>query len=223
MKLSELRLDTVYADREGRPLIVLSLDKFLKPKAHYGYGTRRIRAAGQLDKSFGVVTLRHAYASRPIDIPDLQKVARELTSIPETEQMLGEYDVSVEVLRNIVEPWEDHLVREHAEATRRRAAAEQAKQEHQARAEQVARIIDLLPEGVNPLGLSAHSKYAQLRLNDLEQILTAAAPVALVPGAAFTPREMSLLAAGFDAAIASLCHEDGSPVDVVSVKNPYRS
>ena len=35
-------------------------------------------------------------------------------------------------------------------------------------------------------------------------------------------RDLSLLAAGWDAAIAAMRYEDGTPVEIVGMVNPYR-
>lgn len=221
MKLSELRLDTVYADHEGRPLMLLSLDKYAKPKATYG--TRRIRFADAHDKSFGVLILRHGYASQPTDFDDLSKVAAELrASLPEKEQIVARYDVKVEALRLITETWQDHRARRRAEGEARHRANVERARIRKIRAERIGIIEKQLPDGVRVRGLSEHSDHAQVSLEDLVSLLSMAAPVPAPEGTAVTPRERSLLAAGFDAAVASLRYEDGSSVDVAHVKNPYR-
>lgn len=221
MKHSELRLDTVYADNDGRPLMLLSLDKYVKPKVNYG--TRMIRLADQLDKSFGVVILRQGYRSRPTDFDDLAEVARELReAVPAKEQMVGEYEVEVESLRLIADTWEGHLKTQREEAERRQASAEKAEALRQARADRIAQIEAVLPEGAK-ITMTVNSGWAQIPLTQLLSLATAAAPVEIADGSSFTPREMSLLAAGFDAAIATMRYEDGTPVDVVAVMNPYRA
>lgn len=37
-----------------------------------------------------------------------------------------------------------------------------------------------------------------------------------------TVRDLAMLAAGWDAAVAAMRYEDGTPVEIVSMVNPYR-
>lgn len=38
-----------------------------------------------------------------------------------------------------------------------------------------------------------------------------------------TARDLSMMADGWDAAVAAMRYEDGSPVEIVSMINPYRA
>lgn len=220
MKHSELSLDTVYADNDGRPLTLLSLDKFVVPKLTYG--TRNLRMADRLDKSFGVVALRQSYVTRPVDLDALQSTSLALREdFPAKEQMAGDYEVKVMPLRLIVSTWEQHLEDKRQERARLEAAEERVEALRLTRETRIKQIEALLPEGISA-AMYDYRGWAQVPLTQLLALATAAAPVEVADGAAFTPREMSLLAAGFDAAIATMRYEDGSPVEVVAVRNPYR-
>ena len=220
MKLAELDLDTIYADIDGRPMMVLSLDKLALTGR---YGGKRIRPVGPGDKSSGVATIRHTHIHRDINLDDLVATARRLRDdMPERSTMVGNYLVEVSVTRAIARTWEDHQIQLHMQQERAAAAAVAAERAREARARNIARIQAALPEGVQMSNLSPFSDTATLRLSALADLLEASAPVEVTEGVAFTPREMSLLAAGFDAAIATMKYEDGSPVEIVAMKNPYR-
>lgn len=217
MKHAELNLDTVYADHDGRPLMLLSLDKFATSSRSV-----RIRPMELHDRSFGVLIVRFGYRHIDRGSDELARIAAELRlDIPEHEKHYDTHEVKVESLRLITETWEEHVGRQRAEAERKQAAADQAEALRQSRQDLIEKIKRTIPEGVQAQ-MYDYRGYAQVPLAHLLALTTAAAPVAVNEGVAFTPREMSLLAAGFDAATASMTYEDGTPVDVVSVKNPYR-
>lgn len=221
MKHSDLRLDTIYADHDGRPLMLVSLDKFAKSSGSYGSG--RVRLMHPHDKSFGVLIVRLSYRFREIGLKELDRITQELRGdLPEREQYRDTYEVRIESLRLITETWEEHLDRQRAEAERKQAAADQAEALRQARADRIKQIENALPEGIQAQ-MADHRNWAQIPLTHLLTLATAATPVDASDGASFTPREMSLLAAGFDAAVASMRYEDGTPVEVAAVKNPYRA
>lgn len=220
MKHSELRMGTIYADHDGRPLMLLSLDKFAKPSG--SYGSRRIRRMEVHDKSFGVLIVRLSYRFHEIGLDKLRRIEQELRNdVPDREQHRDTYEVRIESLRLIAETWEEHLESQRAEAERKQAAADKAEALRQSRADIIEKIENALPEGVQAQ-MADYRGWAQIPLTHLLTLATAAVPVEVADGVAFTPREMSLLAAGFDAAIATMQYEDGSPVDLVSIKNPYR-
>ena len=222
MKHSELRLDTIYSDIDGRPMMVLSLDRMAVPRRNYGTG--RIRPIELHDRSFGVVILRHTRLAQEFDLDDLEKTARDLRdALPEKEQMLGGYRVEVCVTRAIARTWEDHLIQLQMQSEREAEVAAREQRTREMRAAHIARIKTLLPDGMRVFNMSDYSGNVTVRLGDFADLLASAAPVEVSEGAQFTPREMSLLAAGFDAAIATMRYEDGSPVDIVAVKNPYRA
>lgn len=225
MKHADLKLDTVYADQQGRPLLVVSLDKVDKPSR--GYGSRAIRDHGQFSGSFGVVIIRTSFASRSHDLDALTEAAATLRGArPEKEGSVGEFPVLVESTRNIVEEWDDHLVRLHAETEREQAAATQRARAQQVRADHINRITALLPDNMEARNMHDGSDFAQLRLDHLLALLEAARAVAGSPEDAptspFSGRDLALLAAGFDEAVKSLTYQDGTPVEVAEVTNPYR-
>lgn len=218
MKHADLRLDTVYADHDGRPLMLLSLDKFTKPKRPGGL----ISTWSSSDRAFGVLIVRCGYRFRAMGREQLARVAEQLREeLPARERHYDTHEVAVESLRLIVETWDDYEKRLHREAEHKQAAEEKAEAVRQYREGIIAQISAALPADM-PATMYDHRSWAQISLKNLLALATAAAPVVTADGAAFTPREMSLLAAGFDAAIAGMRYEDGSPVDIVSVKNPYR-
>ena len=175
MKLSDLRLDAVYADNDGRPLMVLSLDKVIKPKRYYGAGT--IRDVTAHDKSFGVVAIRVAYASRSIPVEALEAEARKYRATrPEKEMVRGDFEIFVSPLRLIVDHWDDHLIKMQAQSDRQQAAIRLAAEKTAERQRLVDRIKPLLPEGVRPQNLDQHHDYAQIRLTDLLAILERSVP-----------------------------------------------
>lgn len=218
MKHADLRLDTVYADHDGRPLMLLSLDKFIKPKHPGGL----ISTWSSSERAFGVLIVRCGRRFGAMGREELAQVAEQLREeLPARERHYDTHEVAVESLRLIVETWDDHEKRLRQEAARRQAADEREAAARQSRHDLIAEVSAALPEGMHAT-MYDHRDWAQISLKHLLALATAAAPVEAGEGAAFTPRERSLLAAGFDAAIATMRYEDGTPVDVVSVKNPYR-
>jgi hypothetical protein len=173
MKHSDLKLDTVYADHDGLPLVVVSLDKYAKPGR--GYGARTIRPRSEHDKSFGVVVVRLSYGRRGNPVEDLVgEAARLRREFPATEGTKDGFEVSVQNLGTIIREWDDHLVVVQAEAERRRQAAEAKARVQAIRTERLAHIRALLPEGIEVSGDSSRS-WVSISHRDLISILEARA------------------------------------------------
>lgn len=153
--------------------MVLSLDKVAKSRR--GYGTRDIRLMAAHDTSFGVVAIRPAYISRGITLDHLDSEAvKYRRELPTKEAVIGDFEIYVSPLRLIEGTWDDHLIKQHAEAERRQQAQDRARRDRTIRADKIARITTLAPEGVEVKGLSESSDYAQLHLDHLLAILEAA-------------------------------------------------
>lgn len=170
MKLADLDLDTIYADTYGRPLMLLSLEKFGVPKGTYG--PRHITPTKKDDKSFGVLVLLHAFASRTPDMDDLRATAQPLRDgLPKKEMMAGDYSVEVATLRSIVEAWDAHLERKRAEARRRKDRAAELERKRAEVTATIDRINELLPEGVTVHGLNPSYDAVRMSHADLLALL----------------------------------------------------
>lgn len=169
MRYSELDLNTVYADRDGRPIALVSLDKFAKPTR--GYGSRRIRPLERHDRSFGVVAVRPAsYVSALTPENALAEATRQRADFPERERVTGGFDVFVCSLATIVRTWDDHLIVKQAEAERARAAAIERREINVTRAAKLERIKSLLPAGTQVAG-APERNWVTISLDDLLSIL----------------------------------------------------
>lgn len=175
MKLSDLRLDTVYAGHDGNPLMVLSLAKYVVPRSYFGRRSQPFRLAAPGERGTGVVVIRHTFASRQVNIPELQGLAKNLGGVPEAEQVLGDYNVVPVLPRNIVGTWEDYVAQQEVAAAKRRADAEKYASDREVRSAQIARIHELLPEGMKVSDMADYRDYASVPLGDLIQLLEAAA------------------------------------------------
>jgi hypothetical protein len=153
MKLSDLKLDTVYADHEGTATVLVSLDKMVSKRQRYA-GTL-IRPATADDRGFGVLCVQTTYRRRggEGELETLLATARELRSqpLPSKEMHAGSVEVGVIALR----------LAAAAEAAARARAERQGK---------IDRIRALLPDGV---GITAYADrdHAQITLDDLLAVL----------------------------------------------------
>jgi hypothetical protein len=172
MKLSDLKLDTVYADHEGTATVLVSLDKMVSKRQRYA-GTL-IRPATADDRGFGVLCVQTTYRRRggEGELETLLATARELRSqpLPSKEMHAGSVEVGVIALRLLEREWDDHLIAKHMQAVRRAAAAEAAARARAERQGKIDRIRALLPDGV---GITAYADrdHAQITLDDLLAVL----------------------------------------------------
>jgi len=175
MKYADLELDTVYADHDKRPIVVVSLDKVRKPRSQFGYGTRTIRDQTVGDPSFGVIAVRPLHYTRDYSIDELVEIARKHRDPrPESEGHIdGKFEITVILPRLISSTWEEHLEQQKAHEERRQAAVARHVAEIEARREQIARIRGLLPDGVE-VTLDDLRDYAVLSLDDMLKLVEAA-------------------------------------------------
>jgi len=171
MKHADLRLDTVYVNHDGMPLMVLSLDKVGTSRGGYS-GPTSIIEVTEKGKPFGVVTITPAHYNRD-SIDGLTTEAQKYRDARPTEVAYGAYQVSVTPLRLIVDTWENHLAKKAEEAKRREAKLDAQQRERAARAELQTEIRDLLPEGIDVRGYYADSDYVQISLPSLLKLLKA--------------------------------------------------
>ena len=217
MKLADLALNTVYADRDGRATVLVSLDKFVSPES-YTFGSSLIRPKLERDKTFGVIAVRATHRGQATHDELLAEASRLAQDTPAKASYGRTFEVAVVPLASIVRTWVEHLAVVKAEGEARHAANLKRKAEREARAELIARVKDALPNGVT-IYTHEGNDHAQIRLEDLAAILTTPAPTLEGP---LSARDRALLAAGFDKAVESLVYDDGSPLEVVATTNPFR-
>lgn len=171
MKHADLRLDTVYVNHDGAPLMVVSLDKVKTSRGGYS-GPTSIIEVTEKGKPFGVVTITPAHYNRD-SIDGLTTEAQKYRAARPTEVSYGAYQVSVTPLRLIVGTWEDHLVQKAEEARFREAKLNEQQRAREVREALQVEIRDLLPEGIDVRGYYADSDYVQISLPSLLKLLKA--------------------------------------------------
>lgn len=173
MKLADIQLDTAYANRDGQPLVVVSLEKYYASKARFHSTT--IRPKQSYDRSFGLVAVTRGFSGMNITMDELRtEAARLREDMPKNESLGSPMVVSVVPLSRIVRTWEAQA--EEDERQRRSIAAQREDAERVAaeRTALLARIRNLLPEGIVAFG-SPKRDIVEMRLTDLLSILEGAA------------------------------------------------
>lgn len=171
MKRADLQLDTVYADRDDSPLVVIRTDAVVLTDGGW-HSSPSIRTPDKFDKpsSHRVLVVKASYRSGrgadAVTVEDLLDEARRLRDEPIAEETHGRIEVRAVTLAAVVKNWDDHLIamqmqRDAEQEKRRRIAAERA-----ARAESIAELRTLLPDWFT---LTAHDDrdHVQVPLADL--------------------------------------------------------
>lgn len=201
--------------RPRRPAPVLvSLDKYAKLKSLAWSGRQPLRLKRDTDKAFGVLVVSKGFRSQVTNDDLLAEVMKLRANLPEKETFLGEIEVKVVSLASIESDWGAHLAAKKAEADRRAAREQLQQDKRNERAATIARIVSPLPEGIEVTGAYQDRDFVQISHEHLLTILD--------QRTATSEAKAELLAQGWDAAVASLRYEDGTPVDVVTTVNPYR-
>ncbi|MBN9214724.1 MAG: hypothetical protein J0J04_07910 [Microbacterium sp.] len=171
MKHSELKLDTVYANRDGKPLMLLSLEKFAIVKPHY-HGGRPIRRPELHDRATGVLIAQWArwgdidWEAFRGHVAAFQATVDSLTR----ETMASSVEVRVVPTSSVISTWDVHQELKHAEAEAKRAAESRRAEAEAARSGKLKEIARLLPKGVSVRG-GAHTDQVTLSQDDLLTIL----------------------------------------------------
>lgn len=170
MKLDDLRLDTVYADHDGTPLVLVSLDKYVQPKTRFSSGP--IRPKDMHDRSFGLICVQPNHTKDVSSAELLAEAERLRDDIPTKESWGTRIRVRLVVPRLIIQEWGAHVIQVQAAADHRKVKLAEEARARQERSELIARVRELAPAGVE-VTMYDHRDHAQIGLRDLVRILEA--------------------------------------------------
>lgn len=161
VKHSDLALDTVYTDRDGRLLLILSLDRVTTRSWTHGPGA--IVDALPSDKSFGVVALR----GRVGNPQELREAAEEFHGARPTNLSYGRFAVVVVKPQQVKCTWEEQLTADIAKREADTAAWRAAAVRRAERDLRLARLRALLPAGTYLRANYGDSDEVVVRMTDL--------------------------------------------------------
>lgn len=170
MKRSDLDLDTIYADRDGNALMLLSLDQFaVVSRKTYVYDRRDIRTP-RAGESSGVLVVRRGRH----DLSTLRAYAEQLRAgdLPTRQQRTSDGEIAVIALSSIASPWEGHVAARRAEGEARHQATLRERELRQTRAKKIKRARTLIPETVTGyVSMWEHTDKVETQIDTLLEIL----------------------------------------------------
>lgn len=172
MKRTDLDLDTIYADRDGHSLMLLSLDKFaVLSRSRYVPDRHAVRTPRGTEVS-GVLVIRQGYYGRDHNAIRAASAQLRAAGLPTRQRAVEHGEIVVMTLGSIASTWEDHQAAQRAAGEARHAANLRERETKRARAQKIARVKRLIPSDVTGyVSMGEHTDKVELRLDTMLDIL----------------------------------------------------